>query len=304
MIKGLVSIISPCYNREKILFRLLDSILEQTYKKIQVVLVDDGSTDRTREVIESYQEKFEQAGILYEYYYQENAGVSAAINTGLQYVKGEFLCWPDSDDWYDKESIRKRVEFLNTHPEYGIVSSDADFFVADDLNTPKGFISGKCKERFAENQFELMLQGKTIVSPICHMARSEAFFSMHPTRKIFDSRHGQNIQMLLPIYYKYKRGFIDEPLGHYLILENSLSRSDDTYEKQLAYRNAIEELTLATLESIDIPREEKCKYIKFTRVKNTRRRLLLAKKYKDIGLAKEQRRKLREYGDLRLRDLW
>ena len=120
MEKGLVSIISPCYNREKILWRFLDSVLNQTYKKVQLILIDDGSTDATLSVIKEYVSKFEKAGIRYEYYTKPNGGVSSSINEGLKYVKGEFLCWPDSDDWYEPESIEKRVEFLNDHPEFGL----------------------------------------------------------------------------------------------------------------------------------------------------------------------------------------
>lgn len=303
MIKGLVSIISPCYNREKLLYRLLDSILEQTYRDIQVILIDDGSTDATGKVARDYVSEFENAGMSLEYYYQENGGVSSAINNGLRYVKGEFLCWPDSDDWYDKNSIQKRVEFLNKHPEYGIVSSDADVFYERDLTKAQETVSGKVKERLEEKQFKLMLKGRSLVCPICHMVRTEAFFDTHPDRQIYNSRHGQNIQMLLPVYYKYKRGFIDEILCHYLVMENSLSRSDDTFEKRLHYRNDIETLTVETLKSIKMPDDEREKYIRFTRIKNTRRRLKLAKEYGNRLFAKKQIDELIKQKALNLKDI-
>lgn len=304
MIKGLVSIISPCYNREKLLFRLLDSILDQTYRNIQVILIDDGSTDRTRSVVLSYKERFRVAGMDFEYYYQQNAGVSAAINEGLKYVKGEFLCWPDSDDWYEPTAMEKRVKFLNEYPEYGMVSCDADIYFENDLKISKGYVSGKIKERYDENQFHHMLEGKTLVCPICHMVRTEVFFLTHPTRQIYDSRHGQNIQMLLPIYYSYKRGFIDEALCHYLVIDNSLSRSDDTFEKKLAYRNAIETLMTETLNSIEMPELERKKYIYFTKVKNTRRRLQLGVEFKNKKFAKEQLKLLKSMKALGLRDMF
>lgn len=303
MIKGLVSIVVPCYNREKILYRFLDSVLEQTYKHIQLILIDDGSTDQTAAVIDAYRSKFETAGIELEYYYQENGGVSHAINHGLRYVKGEFLCWPDSDDWYDKDSLLKRVEFLNRHPQYGIVSCDADFFYENDMTTVRGFVSGKMPERLQEEQFKLLLRGRSLICPICHMARTEAFWATHPNHEIYESRHGQNIQMLLPVYYKYKRGFIDEVLCHYLVMDKSLSRSADTFERALEYRNEIETLTIETLKRIDMPTKKKNKYIRFARVRNTRRRLKLAEKYQNKQLAAQQISKLYHLRAIGISDL-
>lgn len=301
--KGVVSIVSPCYNREKILYRFLDSILAQNYKKIQVIMIDDGSKDNTVHVLESYVDKFKKAGISYEYHLKENGGVSSAINEGLKYVRGEFLCWPDSDDWYTPEAIEKRVDFLNEHSEYGIVTCDADIYYEDIPNIVKGYVSGKMKERFDEYQFNHMLEGKTLVCPICHMVRTNVFFATHPKRKIYNSRHGQNIQMLLPIYYRYKRGFIDEALCHYMVIDNSLSRSDNTFEKKIDYRNGIETLMIETLNEIEMPSKEREKYVIFTKIKNTRRRLNLAIEFKKVNLAKEQLKLLKQMKALSIKDL-
>lgn len=303
MEKGLVSIISPCYNREKILWRFLDSVLDQTYKKIQLILIDDGSTDGTLSVIKEYISKFEKAGIKYEYYSKPNGGVSSAINEGLKYVKGEFLCWPDSDDWYEPDAMEKRVRFLKENPKYAIVSCDAVCSYEKAKSSVLQYVSGKTKERWKENQFWLMLKGKTLVCPICHMVRTEAFWYCHPDRKIYDSRHGQNIQMLLPIYYFFKRGFIDEVLCHYLVLEGSLSRSADTFQKKLSYREAIEKLTIETLKSIQMPQREQKKCLKYTKVKNTRRKLILARNFKEKEFAKKQIEKLIELKSVRFKDI-
>lgn len=304
MEKGLVSIISPCYNREKILWRFLDSVLNQTYKKLQLILIDDGSTDNTLSVMHDYISKFEGTGIRYEYYWQPNGGVSSAINEALKYVQGEFLCWPDSDDWYEPEAMEKRVRFLEEYPEYAIVSCDAICSYEDEnWRGPRLFVSGKTKERWKKDQFWLMLKGKTLVCPICHMVRTEAFWYSHPSKKIYDSRHGQNIQMLLPIYYFFKRGFIDEPLCHYLILEGSLSRSDDTFKKKLAYRESIEELTIATLQSIQMSQKEREKYLKYTKIKNIRRKLVLARNFKEKEFAKKQIKQLTELKAVSLKDI-
>ena len=93
----LISMITPCYNSGSYVHRLLDSVLAQDYPAVEMYAVDDGSTDHTRQVIQTYIPLFEQRGYSLTYVYQEHAGQSEAINKGLKCVKGKYLVWPDSD---------------------------------------------------------------------------------------------------------------------------------------------------------------------------------------------------------------
>ena len=129
MIKGLVNLITPAYNSANFIFRLLDSVLSQTYPKIKMYIIDDGSTDNTREVIEEYIPLFEKRGYELIYKYQDNVGASAAINNGLKLVDGEYLLWPDSDDWYKEiDSIEKLVNVLQKFgDEVGIARCRYEF---------------------------------------------------------------------------------------------------------------------------------------------------------------------------------
>ena len=99
IIKDLVSIIIPCYNCEKYLNRLLDSILIQDYKFIEILIVNDGSIDNIERIILSYMIKFSERNINLIYINQSNSGQSSALNNALKFISGEFLIWPDSDDW-------------------------------------------------------------------------------------------------------------------------------------------------------------------------------------------------------------
>ena len=84
--KGLVSCVTPVYNGEKYLARMLDSILNQTYPFVEMILVDDGSTDCTMEIAESYRERFEEKQYSYQIVRTEHKNASAAINRGLPWV--------------------------------------------------------------------------------------------------------------------------------------------------------------------------------------------------------------------------
>ncbi len=88
----LISVIIPTYNRANFLGEAIESVLSQTYKNLEVIIIDDGSTDDTRQLIEKYTDK----RIIY--LYQEHGGTSAARNKGIQEAKGEYIAFLDSDD--------------------------------------------------------------------------------------------------------------------------------------------------------------------------------------------------------------
>lgn len=105
--------------------------MNQTYKNIELIFVNDGSTDKTEEIVLGYLPAFRQEGMKLIYKRQANAGQAAALNEGLKWFSGEFLTWPDSDDYLDPLSIEKRVDFLEYNPDYGLVRSNAyyvDFY--------------------------------------------------------------------------------------------------------------------------------------------------------------------------------
>ncbi|HZF73410.1 MAG TPA: glycosyltransferase family A protein, partial [Gemmatimonadaceae bacterium] len=91
-VPGLISIVIPCYNRAHIVRETIDSVLAQTYRNFEVILIDDGSTDNTREVVSSYDDR------RIRYFYKANGGLSAARNSGLDSARGEFVAFLDSDD--------------------------------------------------------------------------------------------------------------------------------------------------------------------------------------------------------------
>lgn len=121
--KNLVSIVTPVYNGELHLRRMLESVLHQTWDWIEMILVDDGSTDGTIQIAKEYSQKFEDRGYTYRIVQGTHKNASAAINLGLPFVTGEYLIWPDSDDVLLPESVQLRVEFLQKNTTYKAVRS-------------------------------------------------------------------------------------------------------------------------------------------------------------------------------------
>jgi len=113
---NLVSVIIPAYNAEDLIRRALDSALNQTWPDLEVIIVDDGSTDRTAEICGSYGEKI-------RYIAQENKGVSSARNRGLAICTGEYVVFLDADDEIEPEMVECLMDDLADHPEVGVATA-------------------------------------------------------------------------------------------------------------------------------------------------------------------------------------
>ena len=112
-VAGRVSIVIPTYNYGEYLGEAISSCLRQSYPDLEIVVVDDGSTDNTRTVCDSFGNKI-------VYIHQENKGVSAARNAGLERISGEFVTFLDSDDFLTPDSVKVRVAVLRQHSEIGM----------------------------------------------------------------------------------------------------------------------------------------------------------------------------------------
>lgn len=279
----LVSIITPCYNGEQHVGRLLDSVLEQSYSNIEIIVVNDGSVDRTEEIVMEYQKLFCDQGMAFLYLHQENRGQAAALNQGLKVFRGEYLSWVDADDYLTKDSIRKKVEFLERSNDYQMVRSNG-VFINERTSKPTRRISIS-KERVKENIFEDILMERTYCSCGCYMIRRQAFLDAYPEKEIYVSKEGQNWQMLLPVSSRSRCGYIDEDL--YCIVERTTSHSRKKRSKKLmmARVSGLEEILINTLPRCNCDYESTVAVI---RKKYTKTRLRYAAYYKDEQLMMQE----------------
>jgi glycosyltransferase involved in cell wall biosynthesis len=112
----LVSVIIPTYNRASILNETIQSVLQQTYRELEVIIIDDGSTDNTRQIAEQFSDK------RIFYLYKENRGLASARNEGIQKAKGEYIAFIDSDDKWLPAKIEKQLGvFKNSKFNPGVV---------------------------------------------------------------------------------------------------------------------------------------------------------------------------------------
>ena len=124
----LISIIIPNYNRARLIGETLDSILAQTYSNWECIIVDDGSTDNSKEEIQKYVEK-DARFQLHKRPANRPKGANACRNYGFELSKGKYIKWFDSDDILLPDCLEKQVEFLENNPEYDFVAVNAKEFI-------------------------------------------------------------------------------------------------------------------------------------------------------------------------------
>lgn len=119
-----VSIIVPIYNTKKYLDRCVESLTNQTYNNIEIILIDDGSTDGSSEICEKYKNVDNRIQVVH----QKNAGVSAARNQGIEIASGDYITFCDSDDYYEKDKIEIQLnDLLEKKTDVSIIGIQADY---------------------------------------------------------------------------------------------------------------------------------------------------------------------------------
>lgn len=216
------SVIIPTYNRGKYVCEAIESVLGQTFQDFEVIVVDDGSTDDTRQRIEHYLPRI-------EYIHQKNAGPAAARNTGIAASKGEYVAFLDSDDLWLPNKLRLQVEFMDSNPQCGMVFADLCRFKGDQIVCPSFF-----REREGQDASGDMFN-KLISEDFFHFLRHIMYFIVTSTvllrREVFDKVGTfdeslpvtEDYDMWLRIARRYSIGAMDVCLVKYRVHDASLS---------------------------------------------------------------------------------
>lgn len=208
--KDVVSIIIPSYNCKDYLIEAVNNCLEQTYKKLEIIIVDDGSTDGTREIIEK---NFNHSNIIY--FYKPNGGLSSARNAGLKIATGEFVQFLDADDLLISNKIEKQVEFLKSNTDiFGVYCGTKYFKKSIDNVVFKNFIKHKGEI------YKYLALGNFITVNSMLSRRMENFYFDEKLRSLEDWDYWVRISEL-----GKKISYIDEFLCYVRLHDNNMSRN-------------------------------------------------------------------------------
>ena len=117
----LVSVIIPAYNCEQYIFQAIDSVFKQQYQSVEIIVVDDGSTDNTGSLVSGLNDKI-------KYIYQKNQGPSSARNKGIENAKGELIAFLDADDLWLPQKLKLQVDIMERLADVGAVASGYSLF--------------------------------------------------------------------------------------------------------------------------------------------------------------------------------
>lgn len=206
--KDLISIVIPVYNTEEYLAQCLESLMVQTYPNIEIILVNDGSTDNSLAICEEYEKRCPFIKV----YSQTNAGQGSARNLGISKCSGTYIMFVDSDDWVDREIVQRLYDNL--------IASDSNIAVCNYYKTYMDQFDRwyKVEEKISPNQVICLEKERGLLNKISTYPWGKLI-----KRKIFDQyslvfpQHFFEDVAMMPVLYALadKISFIDEPLYYY-----------------------------------------------------------------------------------------
>ncbi|MDX1640985.1 MAG: glycosyltransferase family A protein [Balneolaceae bacterium] len=154
----LISVIIPVYNGAEFIDETLKSAFSQTYSNIEIIVVDDGSTDHTSEIVAKYPDV--------HYIYQENQGVSVARNTAISAAKGNYIAFLDADDIWMPDKLTIQMEFMRKNPEIRIVTTEKENFMEPGTELPDYLKPNYKWETVGENLPSTMIVHRSVFEEI------------------------------------------------------------------------------------------------------------------------------------------
>lgn len=211
-----ISVIVPIYNVEKYLNRCVKSILKQTYKNIEVILVDDGSTDDSGKICDQLAEKDDRIKVIHK----KNGGMSDARNAGLEIVSGEYIAFVDSDDWVSPVMFERLYATLKKY--------DTELVVCEPIYAYETYIEGR---QLSGKSFELSKREATELLIEDRKFRSVVWNKLYDKRLWSDIRfpkgkHYEDVHIVYKIYDMCERiAFLDQGLYYYFQRSQSIVHS-------------------------------------------------------------------------------
>ena len=218
----LVSIIVPSYNHELYIAETIASIVNQTYKNIELIVIDDGSKDTSLNIIEELSNTLK-----FKFIHQHNKGLSATLNEGIKLSSGEYICICASDDKLKLDKIEKQVSFMEENSGFGMCFGKIVLF-----NDKGEETLGGVKNSRGGWIFDDLIVNRFHIPAVTNMIRKSTLLDVG---NFDESLWVEDWDMWLRIAKKYQIGYLDEYLAYYRIHETNMSKEGfKMYEAKLS----------------------------------------------------------------------
>jgi len=289
--QGKVSIVMPCYNKQEYIGEMLDSIIAQKWDNIELILVNDGSTDNTRDILAEYEPRFIARGYEVVIVDQRNAGVCAAVKAGLEKITGDYICCVDADDELDPGYCSTMAECLNENGTYDYCICNSKHFAQD--NGQKKWLPVHF-EMPSENTEKIIFEwifGKFEGSVWRYMIRRDYYEKCRITENFFTDTHWSHEPFVaIPLLaYQGRYKCIDVPLYFFREVKESHSKSKSV-KYILDYRENYSNLTHVAIDRLDpehVEEQLKDRFRMYVEFERCVQELAIKKKYKDAGRFKK-----------------
>jgi glycosyltransferase involved in cell wall biosynthesis len=266
-----ISVIIPVYNREATIRAAIESVLSQTFEPYEIIIVDDGSSDQSGQIVKSI-----KSSIL-KYFYHENKGGALARNTGMQNATGNWIAFLDSDDTWRKKKLEKQIELLSNRPNMDFVHTNRTHCFLD--GQENGGRIGNTEQELTDKQYLLrhwaiklstVIIKKELLNEIGGKFRSDLRFC-HDYEFLWKA-----------VIASSEIGYIEDPLVRILLTNDGISRANP-YEKTLYAHIAALESVIRWLKERKVKNDYYSKILKERQIDELKQ--LLRKRYyeKDIS---------------------
>jgi glycosyltransferase involved in cell wall biosynthesis len=215
-----VSVVIPTYNRANLISEAIQSILDQTFQDYEIIIVDDGSTDNTKEIVQNFKNS------RLRYICQRNSGVSVAQNTGTKLASGEYIAFLGSDDMLMRDALKKAVDILDAHPE--VAFSYGQAYHMDEYGRILSLFTPTCKHsciRDGRDEIKELMFCTHISAATIRRSCFDEIGGFNPAFGV-----SEDLEMWIRLAKKWPVAYIAEPLIKYRVHANSIMRRINVHE--------------------------------------------------------------------------
>ena len=223
----LISVIIPCYNIDKYIEKCIESIVKQTYKNIEIIAVDDCSTDNTIEVLKKLEEKYSNLQV---YQNDKNMGAAYARNFAIKKAKGEYIGFVDSDDYITEDYYEKLIETAEKE-NADIVTTDIEIIYEDNTQSP--ILSKACNGEV--NKFNLVNNG--LAASPCNKIFKKELIEKYP---FLEGEINEDVASILPALVKAKKVVYIDGIKYFYVQRKDSVQNEEVTLKRLEMFDSID----------------------------------------------------------------
>lgn len=219
------------FNAESFILETLESVYSQSHQEFEIIIVNDGSTDSTKDILEKEAGKYSFIKLIHK----ENSGVADARNIGMELAQGSYIALLDADDTWEKDNLEQKIKFLKTNPEYSWVFCNMNC-IAENGDFLRQHPEGR-DDDILHNI--LLWEGEVVPGPCSNIVFSSSLKNSVAFDRAFSTAADQDFSIQLARLGKGK--FLNDHLVNYRVLTNSMSRDIAIMERDhiAVYKKAV-----------------------------------------------------------------